>query len=189
MTFPSFVRLCLLTAPHLGLSRSWPRVPRTNVYLCACTYIWSESCNHTFCWGNYTLQPTLSLFPSPTPTPSGARNTPETATTYARWEWCQRGCWLKVAGVCFSMVFQTLCTTLWNPGGLVPLWAPLYHLSKSSPHKGKSQLAPGAGGWAAQRALFTPQWRLLIFRLAACISTAQNVQSDYFLGLGIKTNK
>lgn len=143
MTFPSLVWLCLLTAPHPGLSNSCPRVPRTNVYLCACTYIWSESCDHNFCRGNYRFCSllTLSLFPSPTSIPSGTRNTPESATTYARWEWCQRGCWPRVAGVCFSMVFHTLCTTPWNPGGLVPLWAPLYHLSKSSPHEGKSQLA------------------------------------------------
>lgn len=73
--------------------------------------------------------------------PSGARNTPETAITYTSWEWCQSGCWLRVAGVCFSVAFHTLCTTLQNPGGLVPLWAPLYHLSKSSPHEGKTQLA------------------------------------------------
>lgn len=53
--------------------------------------------------------------------PSGARNTPETAITYAGWEWCQSGCWLRVAGVCFSLAFHTLCATLQNPGGLVPL--------------------------------------------------------------------
>lgn len=52
---------------------------------------------------------------------SAARNTPETALTYAGWEWCQSGCWLRVAEICFSVAFHTLCLTLLNPGGLVPL--------------------------------------------------------------------
>jgi len=89
------------------------------------------------------LQPTcsLSLFPSYTPTLFRARNTPEIGITYTGWEGCQSGCWLRAAGVCFSMAFHTLCTTLPNPRGLVPLWALLYYPSKSSPHEGKSQLA------------------------------------------------
>lgn len=83
-----------------------------------------------------SLSSPLRLLP-----PSAARNTPETPITYTGWEWCQSGCWLRAAGVCFSVAFHTLCTTLLNPGGLVPLWAPLYHPSKSPLHETKSQLA------------------------------------------------
>lgn len=76
-----------------------------------------------------------------------------------------------------------------KPWGISSPLSPIIPSVKELPTRGKVSAGLGAGGWAAQRGLFTPQWRLLIFRLAACISTAQNVQSDDFLGLGIKTNK
>lgn len=155
--------------------------PRKRVCVHVDVSLRREGWHCTFCWRRYRCCSLLTLS-SLGLLHSAARNTPETALTYAGWEWCQSGCWLRAAEICFSVAFHTLSSTLLNPGGLVPLWASLHHPSKS-PHMRVNLSWPRrAGGWTAQRPSFTLQQRLLIFRLANCLYTVWNAQSDYFLG-------
>lgn len=142
ISFSSSSWLCLLTVSLIQGSLA-PGLVRPRMRISAHVWLYKgKSGTVHFTEGvtddaAYSLSSPLILLP-----PSAARNTPETATTYTGWEWCQSGCWLRVAGVCFSLAFHTLCTTLLSPWELVPLWAPLYHPSKSSP---RGKISAGQG--------------------------------------------